>query len=67
MLGEREREREREREKEREREREGGKENKGCLNCVGSYLHGTVLQRCRLYKRCWNLPARHCVTVMQAV
>ena len=27
----------------------------------------TVLQWCRLFKRCQNLPAGHCVTVVQAV
>ena len=39
----------------------------GCLSIVGTYLPRTVLQGCRLYKRCWNLPARHCVTGVQAV
>ena len=29
----------------------------GCLSSVGSNLPGTVLQRCRLLKSCWNLPA----------
>ena len=29
----------------------------GCSNSVRTYLPGTVLQRCRLLKRCWNLPA----------
>ena len=33
----------------------------GCLSGVESYLPVTVLQGCRLFKRCWNLPARHCV------
>ena len=28
---------------------------------------GTLLQCCRLFKRCQNLPARHCVTVVKAV
>ena len=32
----------------------------GCLSSVGTYLPGTVLQGCRLFKRCWNLPSRHC-------
>ena len=32
----------------------------GCLSSVETYLPVTVLQRCRLFKRCWNLPARHC-------
>ena len=39
----------------------------GCFSNIRTYLPGTVLQGCRLYKRCRNLPARHCVTVMQAV
>ena len=30
----------------------------GCLRSVGTYLPGTVLQGCRLYKRCRNLPSR---------
>ena len=34
----------------------------GCFSNIGTYLQG-----CRLYKRCRNLPAGHCVTVMQAV
>ena len=38
-----------------------------CLSGVGTYLPGTVLQWCRLFKRCRNLPARHCVIVMQTV
>ena len=37
------------------------------LSGVGTYLLGTVLQRCRLLKRCQNLPAGHCVTVVLAV
>ena len=52
---------------EKEKERERGKEKEGCLNCVGTYLRGTVLQGCRLFKRCPNLPTRHCVTVVQTV
>ena len=32
-----------------EREREGGEEKEGWLNCVGTYLPGTVLQECRLF------------------
>ena len=28
----------------------------GCLRVVGTYLPGSVGQRCRLYKRFWNLP-----------
>ena len=39
----------------------------GCLSGVGVYLPGTVLQWCRLFKGCQNLPAGHCVTVVQAV
>ena len=74
---------EREREKEREREGGKRKKavktvseptcpslccrSAGCFSNIGTYLPGTVLQRCRLYKRCQNLPAGHCVTVMQAV
>ena len=38
-----------------------------CLSCVRTYLPCTVLQGCRLYKRCRNLPAGHCATVVQAV
>ena len=38
-----------------------------CLSSVITYLPGTVLQGCRLFKRCLNLPARHCVTVLQTV
>ena len=38
-----------------------------CLSRVGTYLRGTVLQWCRLFKRCLNLPTGHCVTVVQAV
>ena len=33
----------------------------GCLSGVRTYLLGTVLQGCRLFKRCQNLPDRHCV------
>ena len=39
----------------------------GCLNGVGTYLQGTVLPGCRLYKPCRNLPVWHYVTVVQAV
>ena len=39
----------------------------GCLSGVWFYLPGTVLQWWRLLKRCQNLPAGHCVTVVQAV
>ena len=39
----------------------------GFLSGVGTYLLGTVLQWCRLFKRCRNLPAGHCVTVVKAV
>ena len=38
-----------------------------CLSGVGTYLPGTVLQWGRLFKRCRNLPARHCVTVVKTV
>ena len=38
-----------------------------CLSGVGTYLQGTVLQWGRLFKRCGNLPAVHCVTVVKAV
>ena len=38
-----------------------------CLSSVRTYLPGTVLQWCRLFKRCQNLPTGHCVTVVQAV
>ena len=34
----------------------------GWLSSVGTYLPGTVLQWCRLFKQCQNLPAGHCVT-----
>ena len=33
----------------------------GCLSSVGTYLLGTVLEWCRLFKQCQNLPAWHCV------
>ena len=39
----------------------------GCLSGVGTYLRGTELQGCRLYKPCRNLPAIDCVTVVKAV
>ena len=38
-----------------------------CLNSVGTYQVGTVFHVCRLFKRCLNLPAEHCVTVVQTV
>ena len=38
-----------------------------CLSGVRTYLPGTVLQWARLFKRCQNLPAVHCVTVVKAV
>ena len=38
-----------------------------CLSCVRPTLPGTVLQWCRLFKRCWNLPAGHCVIGVQTV
>ena len=34
---------------------------------VGTYLLGTVGQRCRLFKPCWNLPPMHCGAQVQAV
>ena len=39
----------------------------GWLSGVGTYLSGTVLQWCRLFKQCQNLPARYCVTGVQSV
>ena len=39
----------------------------GFLSGVRTYLPGTVLQWCRLFKRCQNLPTGHSVTVVQAV
>ena len=39
----------------------------GCLIGIKTYLPGTVLQWCRLFKRCRNLPAGHCVAGVQAV
>ena len=33
----------------------------GCISGVGTYLPGTVLQGCRLFKQCRSLPASHCV------
>ena len=39
----------------------------GCLSSARTYLLGTVLQWCRLFKLCQNLPAGHCVTVVKAV
>ena len=38
-----------------------------CFSNVKAYLPGTVLQGCRLYKPCRNLPTGHCVTVVQTV
>ena len=38
-----------------------------CLSGFGTYLPGTVLQGCRLFKWWWNLPAMHCVAGLQAV
>ena len=38
----------------------------GCLSNGRTYLLGTVLQWCRLFKRCQNLPTGHCVIMMQA-
>ena len=39
----------------------------GCLSCVGTYLPGTVLQCFWLFKRCQNLTASNCVSVVKAV
>ena len=39
----------------------------GCLSGVGTYLPGTVLQGCRMFKRCRNLPEGHCVSGLQDV
>ena len=71
-------EREREREKERERKMAVLTVSEptypalccrgaGCFSNVLTYLPGTVLQGCRLYKRCGNLPAGHCVAGVQTV
>ena len=39
----------------------------GCLSGVGTYLLGTVMQGCKLFQWCLNLPARHCIVGVQAV
>ena len=39
----------------------------GCLSGVRTYLPGTVLLWCRLFKQCHNLPVGHCVAMVQAV
>ena len=52
-------------EKEREIVR-GGKRKKAVLG-MSDPTCKAVFQGCRLYNRCQNLPAGHCVTVMQAV
>ena len=39
----------------------------GGLSGVRTYLPGTVLQWCRLFKQCRYLTAGHCVTVVQTV
>ena len=39
----------------------------GFLSGVKTYLPGTVLQWCRLFKQCQNLPAGYCVTGVQSV
>ena len=39
----------------------------GYLSSVGTYLPGPVLQGCRLFQWCWNLPAGQCVAWVQAV
>ena len=38
-----------------------------CLSGVGTYLLVTVLQVCRLFKWCWDLPSRHCWAGEQSV
>ena len=38
-----------------------------CLSGVGTYLPGSVLQWCRLFKGCRKLPAGHCVTAGKTV
>ena len=39
----------------------------GCLSGVGTYLLGTVLQGCRLFKRCGILPPMNFGAGVQAV
>ena len=39
----------------------------GCLSGVRTYLPGTVLQWYRLFKKCQNLTAVHCLTWLQTV
>ena len=39
----------------------------GWLGGVKTYLPGTVLQWCRLFKQCHNLSAGYCVTGVQSV
>ena len=39
----------------------------GSLSDVGNYLPGTVLQECRLFKWCQNIPMRHFIAGVQAV
>ena len=39
----------------------------GCLSSIRTYLPGTVLQGCRLFKQCWSLPAWHCVAGVRTV
>ena len=38
-----------------------------CLSGVGTYLPGTMLQGCRLFKQCPNLPAGYCIAGVQSV
>ena len=38
----------------------------GCLSSVETNLMGNVLQWCRLFKWCQNLPAGHCLAGVQA-
>ena len=37
-----------------------------CLSALRTYLPGTVLQWCKLFKQCRNISTRHCVTMVQA-
>ena len=39
----------------------------GCLSNIGTYLPGTMLQWCRMFKQYQNLHSGHCVTVVKAV
>ena len=37
------------------------------LKRCGNLSAGTVLQGCRMFKQCQNLPARHCVAGVEDV